>query len=86
MSRPRLCVAGLRVRVGDFTLDADLALPAGTPVDLDAETFSGDLESRFESDVEQFSDEGMTVRLGDASVRVRAQTFSGEFRLRESDG
>lgn len=64
----------------------DLALPAGTPVDLDAETFSGDLESRFESDVEQFSDEGMTVRLGDASVRVRAQTFSGEFRLRESDG
>ena len=29
MSGPRLCVEGLRVRVGDFTLDADLALPAG---------------------------------------------------------
>jgi len=64
----------------------DLAMPAGTPVDLDAETFSGDLASRFTADTEQFREDGMTVRHGDASVRVRAQTFSGEFVLLESDG
>jgi hypothetical protein len=66
--------------------EIDLALPGGTPVDLEAETFSGDLENGFRADVEQFRDDGMTVRLGDGSVRVRAQTFSGEFRLRESGG
>ncbi|NKI35845.1 DUF4097 domain-containing protein [Wenzhouxiangella sp. XN79A] len=66
--------------------EIDLALPGGTPVDLEAETFSGDLDNGFRSDIEQFSDSGMTVRLGDGSVRVRASTFSGEFRLRESGG
>ncbi len=64
--------------------EIDLALPGGTPVDLEAETFSGDLENGFRADIEEFRDDGMTVRLGDGSVRIRAQTFSGEFRLRES--
>lgn len=63
----------------------DLTLPAGTPVDVDAETFSGDLENYFAGDTETMREKGMSVRAGDGSVRVRAQTFSGEFVLRESD-
>lgn len=62
----------------------DLMLPAGTPIDLDARTFSGDLENHFESDIEEVREKGMTVRHGDGSVRVRAQTFSGEFHLRQA--
>lgn len=63
-----------------------LSLPAGTAVDVDAETFSGDLSSEFDADIENFRERGMTVRSGDGSVRVRAQTFSGEFELLQSGG
>ena len=79
-------LAQARIDLQTHSGEIDLALPGGTPVDVEAETFSGDLENGFRADTEEFSEDGMTVRLGDGSVRVRAQTFSGEFRLRESDG
>ncbi|MBY6203869.1 DUF4097 family beta strand repeat-containing protein [Halomonas denitrificans] len=79
-------VGNARIDVQTHSGGIDLALPAGTPVDVDAKTFSGDLENHFASDTETMREKGMSVRAGDGSVRVRAQTFSGEFVLRESDG
>ncbi len=64
----------------------NLALPSGTPLDLDGETFSGDLGSSFDADIENVREKGLTLRSGDGSVRVRVQTFSGDFDLRSSGG
>lgn len=77
-------VARAEIDVQTHSGGIDLTLPAGTPVDVDAETFSGDLENDFAGDTETMREKGMSVRAGDGSVRVRAQTFSGEFILRES--
>ncbi len=78
--------ATARIDVQSHSGSIDLTLPAGSAIDVDAQTFSGDLENQFESDTEDFREKGMTVRSGDGSVRVRAQTFSGEFVLRQSGG
>lgn len=77
--------ATARIDVQTHSGRLELTLPAGTAIDVDARTFSGDLENHFVSDTEDFREKGMTVRSGDGSVRVRAQTFSGEFILRQSD-
>lgn len=74
-----------RIDVQTHSGQLELSLPSGTPIDVDAETFSGDLENYFAADTETMREKGMSVRAGDGSVRVRAQTFSGEFILRESD-
>lgn len=78
-------LASARVDVQTHSGRLDLTVPAGTAIDVDAETFSGDLENHFVSDIENFREKGMTVRNGDGGVRIRAQTFSGEFILRQSD-
>ncbi len=79
-------VGNARIDVQTHSGSIDLTLPVGTPVDVDAETFSGDFENYFAGDTETMREKGMSVRAGDGSVRVRAKTFSGEFVLRESDG
>jgi len=78
---------GALIELESHSGDVALHLPANSGLRLDAETFSGSIESDFGGTVRRGRGPGEKLRLetGDAGIRVEANTFSGRFRLRELD-
>ncbi|MDX1626189.1 MAG: DUF4097 family beta strand repeat-containing protein [Wenzhouxiangellaceae bacterium] len=74
------------IRLDSHSGTVNLALPAGTPLDFQGQTFSGGFSSDFDADTENVGEKGrnqkgLSIRQGAGTVKVRANTFSGEVRL-----
>lgn len=74
-----------RIAASSHSGSIHLALPAGTPVDIRARSFSGGIESAFGGQVESGRGPGERLehRVGDGRVRVEVRSFSGNIRLVE---
>lgn len=74
-----------RIAASSHSGSIHLTLPAGTPADIRAKSFSGGIESAFGGQVESGRGPGERLqhRVGDGSVRVDVRSFSGNIRLME---
>jgi len=76
-----------KVSVTSHSGDLELVLPAGTALRLDAETFSGSIESRVGGERTEGYGPGEKLSLDDGagSVEIDARTFSGNLRIARQD-
>lgn len=80
-------VARARISVTSHSGDLDLSIPSGTALRLEAETFSGSIESGFGGERSEGFGPGEKLSLegGAGSVEVDARSFSGNIRIRATD-
>lgn len=76
-----------RINLASHSGRLDLKLPADTPLDLRANTFSGRISSGFGGEVQRGRGPGerLTHRTGSGQVRVEAQSFSGRIQIEPAD-
>lgn len=76
-----------RLDMNSHSGSLDIALPADTPVDLRARTFSGRIKSELGADFERVSGPGekLEQRQGSGQVRVEARSFSGNITFSALD-
>ncbi|QOC23248.1 DUF4097 family beta strand repeat protein [Wenzhouxiangella sp. AB-CW3] len=79
--------ANARYRITSHSGNIDLILPADTPLDLRANTFSGRISSDFGGEVRSGRGPGERLdhRTGDGSVQVESKSFSGSIEVRKQD-
>lgn len=65
--------------------DVEIVLPAGTPMDVEVTTFSGDISNEFGQEAQRTNRFGpgreLNFSTGDDGVRITANTFSGAVKL-----
>jgi hypothetical protein len=76
-----------RINLASHSGPLNLKLPAETPLDLRANTFSGRISSGFGGEVQRGHGPGQRLshRTGSGQVRVQAQSFSGRIQIESLD-
>lgn len=76
-----------RLEISSHSGDVDLRLPAESGVRIDAKSFSGSIASAFGGEVQsgRGPGESLSTETGSAGVEIKANSFSGNVRIRHLD-